>query len=165
MTDNEIEKYFLSLYKKLLNVKYDLKITQKEFKALNSVNALINLKNAEIDDLKRDTIPKLQEGLKRANKYGVETDKENEQLKAEIERLKGEVEEKTETIDFLKNQAVGWSIDFCNLKAKLKTAKSEARKEFAELVKLEFYREFDELIPSIMAERIDNLLEEMESKS
>ena len=55
--------------------------------------------------------------------------------KAEIERLQGEVKEKTETIDFLKNQAVGWSIDFCNLKAKLKSAKSEARKEFAERLK------------------------------
>lgn len=48
---------------------------------------LINRQQAELDDLKRDTIPKLQEGLKRANKYGLETDKENEQLKAEIERL------------------------------------------------------------------------------
>lgn len=38
--------------------------------------------------------------------------------------------------------------------------KAEARKEFAERVKLEFYYEFDELIPSIMAHRIDNLLKE-----
>ena len=38
--------------------------------------------------------------------------------------------------------------------------KAEARKEFAERVKLEFYYEFDELIPSIMADRIDNLLKE-----
>jgi hypothetical protein len=44
---------------------------------------------------------------------------------------------------------------------KLKQAKSEAIKEFAELVKMEFYKEFDELIPSIMADRIDNLVKEM----
>lgn len=50
--------------------------------------------------------------------------------KAEIERLHSEVKEKTETIDFLKDQSVGWSIDFCNLKAKLNTAKAEAVKEF-----------------------------------
>ncbi len=50
--------------------------------------------------------------------------------KAEIERLHSEVKEKTETIDFLKDQSVGWSIDFCNLKAKLNTAKTEAVKEF-----------------------------------
>lgn len=48
---------------------------------------LINRQQAELDDLKRDTIPKLQDSLKRANKYGLETDRENEQLKAEIERL------------------------------------------------------------------------------
>lgn len=52
MTDKDIEKYFLSLFKKLLNVKYDLKITQKEFEALNSVNTLINRQKAEIERLK-----------------------------------------------------------------------------------------------------------------
>ena len=55
--------------------------------------------------------------------------------RAEIERLHSEVKEKTETIVFLKDQATGWSIDFCNLKAKLNTAKAEAIKEFAERVK------------------------------
>lgn len=39
--------------------------------------------------------------------------------------------------------------------------KTEAIKEFAELVKMEFYKEFDELIPSLMADRIDNLVKEM----
>ena len=52
--------------------------------------------------------------------------------KAEIERLHSEVKEKTEAIVFLKNQATGWSIDFCNLKQKLNTAKAEAINEFAE---------------------------------
>ena len=37
----------------------------------------------------------------------------------------------------------------------------EGVKEFAERVKLEFYYEFDELIPSIMADKIDNLLKEL----
>lgn len=53
MKDNEIEKYFLSLYKKLLNVKYDLKITRKEFLALNSAHSLIKRQRAEIEDLKK----------------------------------------------------------------------------------------------------------------
>ncbi len=39
--------------------------------------------------------------------------------------------------------------------------KSEAVKEFAEKVKMAFYYEFDELIPSIMADKIDNLVKEM----
>ena len=43
--------------------------------------------------------------------------------------------------------------------------RSEARKEFAEMVKMEFYREFDEIIPSVMAEKIDNLLEETEKET
>ena len=36
--------------------------------------------------------------------------------------------------------------------------KSEVEK-FAEEIKLEFYREFDEIIPSIMADKIDELKE------
>ena len=34
-------------------------------------------------------------------------------------------------------------------------------KEFAERVKMAFYYEFDELIPSIMADKIDELIEEV----
>lgn len=59
--------------------------------------------------------------------------------KVEIERLHSEVKEKTETIVFLKDQATGWSIDFCNLKKKLNTAKAEAIKEFAEKLKEKAY--------------------------
>ena len=33
--------------------------------------------------------------------------------------------------------------------------------EFAERVKMEFYREFDEIIPSIMADKIDQIAKEM----
>ena len=36
--------------------------------------------------------------------------------------------------------------------------KIEVVREFAEEVKLEFYREFDEIIPSIMADKIDDLV-------
>lgn len=86
--------------------------------------------------------------------------------RAEIERLHSEVKEKTETIVFLKDQAVGWSIDFCNLKAKLDTAKSEAIKEFAERLRDVAY------IPKPygMAEvvdmyTIDNLVKEMTEHS
>lgn len=39
--------------------------------------------------------------------------------------------------------------------------KYEAIKEFAKQVKMAFYYEFDELIPSIMADKIDNLVKEM----
>ena len=36
----------------------------------------------------------------------------------------------------------------------------QAVKEFAERVKMAFYYEFDELIPAIMADKIDELVEE-----
>ena len=39
--------------------------------------------------------------------------------------------------------------------------RKQAVKEFAELVKMAFYYEFDELIPSIMADRIDELVKEV----
>jgi hypothetical protein len=41
--------------------------------------------------------------------------------------------------------------------AEFEKAKADAVKEFAEQVKMAFYYEFDELIPSIMADKIDNL--------
>jgi hypothetical protein len=36
--------------------------------------------------------------------------------------------------------------------------------QFAERVKMEFYAQFDELIPSIMADKIDNILKEIMKK-
>lgn len=40
--------------------------------------------------------------------------------------------------------------------------RKQAVKEFAERVKMAFYYEFDELIPSIMADKIDELVKEVE---
>lgn len=40
--------------------------------------------------------------------------------------------------------------------------RKETAKEFAEKVKMAFYYEFDEIIPSIMADKIDELLKEYE---
>lgn len=39
--------------------------------------------------------------------------------------------------------------------------RKQAVKEFAERVKMAFYYEFDELIPSIMADKIDELVKEV----
>lgn len=47
-------------------------------------------------------------------------------------------------------------------KAELKQYKVQAVKEFAEKVKMAFYYEFDEIIPSIMSDKIDELLKELE---
>ena len=43
-----------------------------------------------------------------------------------------------------------------------KTCYKNGIKEFAEQVKMKFYYHFDEIIPSIMADEIDNLIKEME---
>jgi hypothetical protein len=51
VTDSDIVKAFESLFKKLLNVKYELKITQKEFLALNRVDTLIKRQQEEIGRL------------------------------------------------------------------------------------------------------------------
>ncbi len=107
---------------------------------------LINRQKAELDNLKRDTIPKLEDSLKRANKYGLEVDRENEKLKAEIERLKSLEINVYETVNELRNKI-----------------KSEAYKEFAERLKNEIAirtthsKEQDKLVFFY----IDNLVKEM----
>ena len=65
--------------------------------------------------------------------------------KAEIERLKG-------WENLLKAES------HAPIKAK---ARAEAIKEFAERVRMAFYYEFDELIPSIMSDKIDEIVKEM----
>ena len=45
-------------------------------------------------------------------------------------------------------------------KDELKQYKAQAVKEFAEKVKMAFFYEFDEIIPSIMSDKIDVLLKE-----
>ena len=77
---------------------------------------------------------------------------ERNHLKTEIERLTSERDAMHQ--DVIVAEEYAWQC---------KTAKIEAIKEFAERVKLEFYYQFDELIPSIMADKIDNLVKEMES--
>ena len=69
-----------------------------------------------------------------------------ERQQAEIERLKSMNQSKRDIIH--------------DIRADLETAKAESVKEFAEEVKMQFYREFDEIIPSIMADAIDNLVKE-----
>ena len=141
-----------------------------------------------LDLIKRQQadIEVLQDDVSFLDKHNDELIEDNEKLKAEIERLEIELKamrgaansykaenerlseenkEKTETIVFLKDQAVGWSIDFCNLKKKLKTAKSEARKEFAERLKQKAKQGKGHLgnaYCSVDVAVIDELLEEME---
>ena len=52
-------------------------------------------------------------------------------------------------------------IVFMDRSEAIKNLKAEAIKEFAEAVKMEFYREFDKVIPSVMADKIDTIVKEM----
>ncbi len=98
MSDNEIVKAFESLYKKLLNVKYDLKITRKEFLALNSVDTLINRQKAEIEKLqvvifkKEDLMQTLLTEKQAYYDELVSSKAEIERLNAKIKTLYGELE-------------------------------------------------------------------------
>lgn len=56
------------------------------------LEAQLKEKDAEIDDLKRDYIPKLEFGLQRANKMGREADKENIELKQQLAEKEKEIE-------------------------------------------------------------------------
>ena len=80
----------------------------------------------------------------------------------EIERLQCEVTEKTDWIRFLKNQVVDWKNDYCKLKETLNSAKSEARREFAERLKEIAWIGLWETVKHVDIDEIDEILKEME---
>ncbi len=87
--------------------------------------------------------------------------------KSPIELIMGSIQTQQEEGILKAVQSVGVNVDKDELIKCLQYDRNQYRKgyedgarEFAELVKLEFYKEFDELIPSIMADKIDNLLKE-----
>ena len=91
-------------------------------------------------------------GMQQANEL-FERDKEIERLQKENEALK--------RVD----NRVAFCKAYDQIRAenkRLKSEKGNAVKEFAEKVKMLFYYEFDELIPSIMSDKIDELLQEYE---
>ena len=60
----------------------------------------------ELDDAKRDYIPKLEFGLQRANKMGRDAEKENQQLKQQLHDLPKKIVE--EVKDDLLDFSNGW---------------------------------------------------------
>lgn len=97
---------------------------------------------AELDDLKRDDLPRCKDALRRANEIGVGLEKENQELRAEIERLRKHIKE---------------GIVLARQLPELASAiQADAIKEFAERIKL---LNQENLI--IWNEQIDNLVKEM----
>lgn len=123
--------------------------------------AIINRQSAEIDDLTRDTIPKLKYGLERANKYGAELDREFAELKRKYDLAVAEREANVKALIEKTADAERLKAEKDNLIRTYAECQTENIKEFAEQVKQAFYYEFDEIIPSIMADKIDALVKEM----
>ena len=111
----------------------------------------------------------LQKGVKRLKKRYEETTtknadecvkkfcettvyKEQEKLVNENQQLKDRIAELENKCDDCAG-CTQWKCDCANIEM-------HAVKQFAERVKMEFYAQFDELIPSIMADKIDNILKE-----
>lgn len=82
---------------------------------------------------------------------------EREVLLEDIHHSADQINEQFEEIERLQKE----NNQFADIGKMYSEIRAEAIKEFAENIKLEFYKEFDEIIPSIMADKIDNLVKEM----
>lgn len=122
---------------------------QKEGKPIKisfaDILTLINELECENEKLKQHK-RELQGGQRDLSKAIKEFDKENQQLKDRIVELEEYIKGNEQDAKAFVN---GWHKD---LKTELK--------QFAERIKMEFYYQFDELIPSIMADKIDETLKE-----
>ena len=109
-------------------------------KLMKNVHALFNRQKAELDDLKRDDLPRCKDALRRANEIGMAVDKENQELRAEIERLTAERDEARQDCAVAeRNHQLAVAEREANVKGfteNLKTAKAEAIKEFAKRLKV-----------------------------
>ena len=63
---------------------------------------LINRQKAELDDLKRDDLPRCKDALRRANEMGMALEKENSMLIAEIEMLNNHIADVGKKVVFCK---------------------------------------------------------------
>lgn len=93
--------------------------------------------------------------------YASDRDKEIARLIAENQRLREEAAEQKSIAEHEHATQMEWFRLACDYKAENAEVSKQAIKAFAERVKMAFYYEFDELIPSIMAEKIDELIEEI----
>lgn len=149
-TDDEIIKALECCSKDvpLLNSCTDCPFNGKKCAALlpQTTLALINRQKAEIESLNA-VYADMTESLRLAAEA-------NKDMQAERQRLNKEVDRLSQCV--LYHDGI-----VSDLEKDLFNAKADAIKEFAEAVKIEFYREFDEVIPSVMADKIDDLVKEM----
>ena len=92
----EKERYEIHIYDDICVDLYDNGVLDKSINDTYKLEELLNQQSKrikeleeELDDAKRDYIPKLEFGLQRANKMVRDAEKENQQLKQQVEELKG----------------------------------------------------------------------------
>ena len=168
LTDNEIIKALPFLAKYCKNEYNDIRVDEVLLGAFD----LINRQKAELDDLKRDDLPRCKDALRRANEIGIDLENENKELRVEIEKLellnasllescvgyskacdtyKAEIERLNEYISRCKSGEEYW------VKCLLERP-NEAIKEFAERLKETKFWNGNEYV--IYADNIDVLAKE-----
>lgn len=152
MTDNEIIKAFeMHLLDNRdcefcpygpADYRCDIKLLKDALSLINRQKAQISQLKLKLDDLKRDDLPRCKDALRRANEIGMDLEKENQELKAEIEGLHKEVGY--------------WEAETKEARADIDQAVVEAIKEFAERLKSRFLNKNE-----VINNAIDNLVKEM----
>lgn len=130
----EKERYEIHIYDDICVDLYDNGVLDKSINDTYKLEELLNQQSKrikeleeELDDAKRDYIPKLEFGLQRANKMGRDAEKENQQLKQQIADLEAKLAEKDKEIeklnacvDFYKSYYVGFQEKVIDELAKVK---------------------------------------------
>ena len=90
----EKERYEIHIYDDICVDLYDNGVLDKSINDTYKLEELLNQQSKrikeleeELDDAKKDYIPKLEFGLQRANKMGRDAEKENQQLKQQLHEL------------------------------------------------------------------------------
>lgn len=173
MTDNEITKALRvcgSEETECWECPYSVGTSYCSTRLLNDTINLITKQREEIKTMSRaikqqdEIIAKMQASqFEMANKEACQS----EEIKR-LESLCTGKEDQEEKIAVLNEDFARFLNTIAILKEELADARylntvaaSDAIEEFAERVKMAFYHEFDELIPSVMADKIDGLVKEM----
>lgn len=149
MTDNEIIKALECCIKNLCHCgecpRFERGVDDCHITLYNDILDLINRQRKEIDDLARNDLPRCKDALRRANEIGMRLDKENQELKAEIEKLRnakvifetvdysaGDLEDALKEVDRLKIENESLRMAANSFKLHYNTARTEAIKELIE---------------------------------
>ena len=96
----EKKRYEIHIYDDICVDLYDNGVLDKSINDTYKLEELLNQQDKrikeleeELDDAKRDYIPKLEFGLQRANKMGRDAEKENQQLKQQLHDLPNKIVE------------------------------------------------------------------------